>query len=79
MRELVEARGREVLFLPSYSPDFLPIEEAFSKLKAWLRREKARIKDALVEAIERALDAVSPEDARGRFGHCGYPLLDQLP
>ncbi len=69
VRELVEAGGCEVLFLPAYSP----IEEAFSKLKARLRKEKARTKEALVEAIGRALDAVSERDARGWFAHCGYP------
>ena len=79
VRELVEERGAELLFLPSYSPDFSPIEEAFSKLKSSLRREKARTKGALVEAMGRALDAVTSEDARGWFGHCGYALRGQLP
>ena len=74
VRELVEARGCELLFLPPYSPDFSPIEEAFSKVKALLRKAKARERGALVEAIGRALWAVTAEDARGFFGHCGYPL-----
>ena len=78
-RELVEARGCEVLFLPPYSPDFSPIEEAFSKLKALLRREKARTKEALVEAIGRALAAITPEGAGGWLAHCGYALRGQLP
>ena len=78
VRELVEGRGCEVLFLPSYSPDFSPIEEAFSKLKALLRRAKARTKEALVEAIGRALDAITPEDARGWFAHCGYVVAHSL-
>ena len=78
VRELVESRGCEVLFLPSYSPDFSPIEEALSKLKAWLRREKARTKEALVEAIGRALEAITTEDARGWFDYCGYALWAQL-
>ena len=78
VRELVGARGCEVLFLPAYSPDFSPIEEAFSKLKALLRRAKARTKEALVEAIGRALDAITPEDARGWFGHCGYAVAQSL-
>ena len=78
-RRAVEQRGAELLFLPSYSPDLSPIEEAFGKVKALLRREKARTKGALVEAIGRALDAVTSEDARGWFGHCGYPLQGQLP
>ena len=79
VRELVEERGAELLFLPSYSPDFSPIEEAFSKLKSSLRREKARTKGALLEAMGRASDAVTSEDARGWFGHCGYALRGQLP
>ncbi len=70
VKELVEARGCELLFLPAYSPDFSPIEEAFSKLKALLRRAKARTKEALVEEIGRALGAIAPEDAKGWFGHC---------
>ena len=70
--ELVEARGRELLFLPAYSPDFSPIEEAFSKVKALLRREKACTREALVEAIGQALDAVNGRDARGWVAHCGY-------
>lgn len=73
-RELVEARGCSLLFLPPYSPDFSPIEEAFSKVKALLRKAQARERGALVEAIGWALSAVTAEDARGWFGHCGYPL-----
>jgi transposase len=79
VRELVETCGCELLFLPAYSPDFSPTEEAFSKVKALLRREKARTREALTEAIGRALDAVSEGDARGWFVHCGYPFRDQLP
>lgn len=74
VRELVEARGCSLLFLPPYSPDFSPIEEAFSKVKALLRKAQARHRDALVEAIGQALSAVTPNDARGWFGHCGYPI-----
>jgi len=59
-------------FLPPYSPDFSPIEEAFSKLKALLRTASARTRAALVEAIGIALSAVTPEDAIGFFGHCDY-------
>ncbi len=74
MRELIKTRGCGLLFLPSYSPDFDPIEEAFSKIKGLLRRAKARTYDALVEATGRALAAVSEEDARGFFVRCSYPL-----
>jgi transposase len=72
VRELVERRGCELLYLPPYSPDFSPIEEAFSKLKAMLKKACARTREALVEAIAAALSAVTPEDARGYFDHCGY-------
>jgi transposase len=72
VRQLIEERGCELVFLPSYSPDFNPIEEAFSKVKALLRKAKARTFEALVEATGRALSAVTKEDARGFFGNCGY-------
>ena len=74
VRELVEAQGAELVYLPAYSPDFSPIEEAFSKVMALLRTAAARTREALVEAIGRALRAVSPADARGFFAHCGYPV-----
>lgn len=74
VRELIEEQGCSLLYLPPYSPDFSPIEEAFSKVKALLRKTKARTRVALVEAIGQALDAVSTKDARGWFGHCGYLL-----
>jgi transposase len=76
VRELVEARGCEVWFLPSYSPDLNPIEEAFSKVKALLKKAAARTKEALIEAISEALGAVTLEDARGWFVHSGYELQD---
>ncbi len=74
VRELVERRGCELIFLPPYSPDLNPIEEAFSKIKALLRRAEARGRDALVDAIGGALSAVTAQDARGSFGHCGYAV-----
>ncbi|HZY66178.1 MAG TPA: IS630 family transposase [Rubrobacteraceae bacterium] len=72
VRELIEERGCELWFLPSYSPDFNPIEEAFSKVKSILRKAKARTLDALFEATHHALYMVSREDARGYFEHSGY-------
>ena len=72
VRQLIEARGCQVLFLPGYSPDFSPIEETFSKLKSFLRRAGARTREALEEAICQALLTVTAQDARGWFGHCGY-------
>jgi transposase len=71
-RALIEARGAALWFPPSYSPDLNPIEEAFSKVKALLRRAAAREHEALVAAIWAALRAVTPADARGYFTHCGY-------
>jgi transposase len=72
VRQIIEQRGCELLYLPTYSPDFNPIEEAFAKLKALLRRAEARTREALVEAMSRALDAVTASDARGFFDHRGY-------
>jgi transposase len=77
IRELVEARGADLVFLPSYSPELNPIEEAFSKVKQLVRKEGARLSEALVEAIGRALAAVTPEDAAGWFAHAGYRPRDQ--
>jgi transposase len=72
VRQLIEARGGELLFLPAYSPDCSPIEETFSKLKAFLRRVGARTHEALQEAIGQALETVTAADALGCFTHCGY-------
>ncbi len=76
IRELIEARGAElVFFLPSYSPDLNPIEEAFSKIKDALRKVVgARTHEALAEAICGALSEVTPWDAAGWFDHCGYEV-----
>jgi transposase len=72
VRQAIEARGCRLLFLPAYSPDFSPIEEAFSKLKTFLRRVGARTREALQEAIAQALTLITAQDARGWFTHCGY-------
>jgi transposase len=74
IRELIEERGCELIYLPSYSPDFNPIEEAFSKIKGLVRKAEARTKEALLEAIGWALSAVTTDDARGFFEHCGYRM-----
>jgi transposase len=76
--EIVEARGCELLYLPPYSPDFDPIEQAFSKIKGLLRRAEARTRESLIEALGPALSAVSARDARGFFRHCGYNSVGQL-
>ena len=70
--ELIEERGCDLIYLPSYSPDLNPIVEALSKLKHLLRKTRVRTKEALIEAMGRALASVSTEDVRGFFVHCGY-------
>jgi len=77
VRDLIEERGADLLFLPPYSPDLNPIEEAFSKIKHLVRKAGARTRGALEEAIGEAMCAVSPEDAAGWFAHCGYRVQDQ--
>ncbi len=77
IKELIEERGREVVYLPPYSPDFNPIEEAFSKIKRLLRKVEARTREALVEAIGAAISVVTASDARGFFEHCGYGIPAQ--
>jgi transposase len=77
VRELVEARGCHLVYLPPYSPDLNPIEEAFAKIKALLRKARARTREALLEAMGKALDAVTT-DARGFFEHRGYRATAQL-
>jgi transposase len=74
IRQALVARGCELLFLPRHSPDFTPIEQAFSKLKAILRGLGARAREALVEAMQVALEALTPADARAWFAHAGYVL-----
>jgi len=77
VRELIEERGCELIYLPSYSPDLNPIEEAFSKIKGLVRKAEARSREALVEAIGWALSAVSSRDARAFFEHCSYRMSVQ--
>jgi transposase len=72
VRELIEAAGCTVLFLPPYSPDLNPIELAFAKLKALLRKAGKRTVDELWEFLGQALDAFSPEECCNYFRHCGY-------
>jgi transposase len=74
IRAMIEQRGCELLYLPSYSPDLNPIEESFSKIKRLVRKAEARTKEALIEAIGSALSAVSSRDAHRFFEHCGYRM-----
>ena len=73
LRPLV-GKGINVVFLPVYSQDFNPIEHAWSKTKAVLRKLKARTVDGLLLAIAEALDSITPDDIRGWVQHCGYEL-----
>ena len=75
----IEQQACELLYLPAYSPNYNPIEEAVVKIKNLLRKAAARSKEALVEAIGQALSAVSSEDAWGYFEHAGYRPTGQLP
>jgi transposase len=77
IRELIEGRGCELLYLPPYSPDLNPIEEAFSKIKSLLRKGEARTRETLVGAIGAAISAVSAKDACGFFKHCEYGMSVQ--
>ena len=78
VRELIEAKDCKLLYLPPYSPDYNPIEEAFSKIKALLRKAAARTREALIEAMGAAISAISSRDALGFFEHCGYRRSVQL-
>jgi transposase len=77
VRKLIEAQDCELLYLPPYSPDLNPIEEAFSKIKNLLRKAEARSRAALLEAIGTAISAITDQDARGFFEHCGYRAMVQ--
>ena len=74
VRERIEATGARLIYLPPYSPDFNPIEQAWSKVKQILRSLKARTADALEAAIAEALAAITPENAIAWFSHCSYSL-----
>jgi transposase len=72
VRELIEAAGAELRHLPPYSPDFNPIENAFSKLKTLLRKEAARTIDTLWAAIGRLVDLITPAECHNMFAATGY-------
>jgi len=74
VRQLIEDRGAQLLYLPPYSPDFNPIEMAWSKLKQRLRGVKARALEQLEPALADALSAITAQNARAFFGHCGYGI-----
>jgi len=72
IRDLIESVGAELWYLPPYSPDLNPIEKMWSKVKAILRSLKARTEESLINAIAKALEAVTADDAKGWFESCGY-------
>ena len=74
IEQAIESRGATLVYLPPYSPDFSPIELCWSKVKTWLRKDKARDGEALDKAIVDALGEVTKSDAKGWFQHCGYAV-----
>jgi transposase len=74
VRELIEAKGAHLVYLPPYSPDFNPIEHAWSKLKARLRKAGARTLRKLYRALRWALLEITSNDAHGWFSHCGFSV-----
>ena len=72
IRDLIESVGAELWYLPPYSPDLNPIEKMWSKVKAILRTLKARTEESLINAIAKALEAITDDDAKGWFESCGY-------
>jgi transposase len=78
VKEIIEGRGCELLYLPPYSPDFNPIEQALSKVKGILRRAEPRTRESLIGAMGLVLSSVTAQDIKGFFGHCGYRSMGQL-
>jgi transposase len=72
LEEIVKKCGAQIEYLPPYSPDFNPVENMWSKVKANLRQMKKRCKETLFEAVGAALRSVTTQDAQGWFKHCGY-------
>lgn len=72
--EAIAACGARVEYLPPYSPDYNPIEKCWSKIKSYLRKAKARTREALEAALKEALRRITEADARAWFAHCGYPV-----
>jgi transposase len=77
VRDLIEGEGCQLIYLPPYSPDYNPIEQAFSKLKSYLRAACARTQQTLMKVIGQALRTITTSDAEGYFEHCGYRAVVQ--
>lgn len=71
-KEAIEQAGATLAWLPPYSPDFSPIELAFSKLKTLLRKAGERTRESLWDRIGKLIDEFTPEECRNYFRHCGY-------
>ncbi len=74
VRGVIEGCGAQLLYLPPYSPDLAPIEQAWSKIKTFLRAAKARTRETLEMAIRQVLTIITAGDAHGWFTHCGYTV-----
>jgi len=73
--ELIESTGAKVLFLPPYCPEMNPIEYCWAKIKNFLKKQKARTKDALYKTIAEALKIITKQDIQGYFSHCGFCVI----
>jgi transposase len=76
VRSLIEAAGASLRFLPPYSPDLNPIEQAFAKLKAFLRATRPRTFDEVLALVRVALTLFAPDECRNYIRHCGYRFAD---
>lgn len=74
VEEAITEKGARLEYLPPYSPDMNPIEKCWSKIKTYLRKVKARTREALEAALKEALLQITETDARAWFAHCGYPV-----
>jgi transposase len=77
VKELIQAAGADVVYLPPYSPNFNPIENAFAKLKQLIRSAEHRSREALWADMQRMLDQITPDDVRGFFKHSGYAIQEK--
>jgi transposase len=76
VRQRIETTGAELRYLPSYSPNFNPIEPCWGKIKQCLQALKARTVERLQEAVTEAITSISPQNALAWFRHCGYGIQE---
>ena len=72
VKQLIESKGCELLYLPTYSPDFNPIEHLFAKIKAFLRKLRPDTVETLIQAFQASVLSITHTDAQNAFSHCGY-------